>query len=186
MKKIKNRKLFLKRCGLFAIGLIFVTAITLFTLEKTHVINLYHKKATPNQQTNKPKGVNSVDYSKSTNNTPDLTINNAKNPSVSSSSQSSQQNPISVTITHPGGQDNIVGVLINNATSGTCTLEVSQNGSVIYTMQASVIQQNNIFICNGFYIASSKIPNSGTYTAKVTVSVGTRTGSDTEPIILVK
>jgi hypothetical protein len=183
MKRVKNKKSFLKRYGLIVIGLMLVIGAILFTLEKTHVINLYHKKTTQSQKTDQPRAVNSVDYSKSTSNTSDSTINSAKNSSAISNSESSQQNPIGVTITNVN--NNSVAVLINNATSGTCVLELSQNGSVIYTPQASVIQQNNIFIC-GFYIASRNIPNSGTYTAKVTVSLGTRTGSDTEPITLVK
>ena len=181
MSKIKNKKLFFKRVALVATGLILVLGVTLFTLEKTHVIDLYHKSTIQSQQANQSRAVNSVDYSKSTNNTPDSTINSAKNPSATSSSQ---QNPIEVTITHVG--NNSVGVLINNATSGTCTLELSQNGSVVYTTQAPVIQQNTIFTCDGFYIASGNIPNSGNYTVKVTVSLDGKTSSDSSTINLVK
>jgi cytochrome c-type biogenesis protein CcmE len=50
MVKVKNKQLF-KRVLFCLAGLVLITAIVLFILEKTHVIDLYHKKPSHVSQT---------------------------------------------------------------------------------------------------------------------------------------
>lgn len=162
---------------------ILVIAFAVFVLEKTHVINLYRKSIT---KTVVLKPVDKIDYS------PATPADNANNDQVKQDSLKATPNPsnLGVTITRatqlPDSKALAVRALIEGTTSGTCTLELSQNGSIGLSKQAAISQQNNIFTCNGFDIPQSDLPGVGEWTAKITVNNGTNMVNATQNIMVEK
>lgn len=156
----------------------------LFVLEKTHVINLHNRPIT---ETSVPKPVNTIDFSPAT---PKDNTNNDQVKQDSSKTSPNSSSNLSATITRatqlPDTKTLVVRALIEGATSGTCTLELSQNENVGFTKQVSISQQNNVFTCNGFDVPRAELPGVGEWTIKLTVNDGTTTVSASQNITIEK
>jgi hypothetical protein len=165
--------------------LILVVAV-FGALEIFHVIDLVHKNnGSSLQQTGQSKPVNTIDYTPATDTEKsDPTINSAKNPTPTPTSASASA--INLIITRAGQNSTdksiYVGALIQGASSGTCTLELTQNGSVIYTAVASIIRQNSLYTCDGFLVNITSIPTAGDVAAKVTINNGLQSATSTQII----
>ncbi|MGH7195734.1 MAG: hypothetical protein ACREGA_03050 [Candidatus Saccharimonadales bacterium] len=68
-----------------------------------------------------------------------------------------------------------VGTQISGATSGTCTLAVSQSGQKDITAQESVVLQENAYVCPEFDVPLSKFPNQNLWNVGVTLTAGGKT-----------
>jgi hypothetical protein len=164
------KRLFKNKYFYFLCAAVVIILASLAILEKTHVINLYHK-SNINTQSDQPKPPNTVDYSApayDVNNDP--TINSAKK---SDNSSSSTPSSASVTITRASQNPDrsiIISALVIGIASGTCNLQLIQNNSVGYSTEAPIVQQNTLFTCNGFWIDINNIPNSGDWSVKVTAT----------------
>jgi hypothetical protein len=174
----------MRKILLISCSTILVLAFGVFVLEKTHVINLYHKSIT---QTSSVKPVNTIDYS------PATTTDNANNDQIKQNSLNSapQTKPLSVTITRAMQDINtkslIVRALVDGATTGNCTLELRQNsGPAELSEQVALTQQNNVFTCNGFDIPQSELPGFGEWTIKITVNGGANTANAVQNIMIEK
>ncbi len=180
----KKRKLSKKQWLILAIAVIFVAAVALLVLEKTHVIDLIHRS--PSQVDSQPAPPNTVNYSPPTSNeTDDPTIDSIKTsgevtptPTASSS--------IYLIITgagqNPTDRSIYVGTMAQGATSGTCNLQLIQNGLEVYTTQVALIRQNNLYACDGFVIDIANIPAPGDLTADVTLTSGSESVGATQVI----
>jgi hypothetical protein len=87
--------------------------------------------------------------------------------------------PLSVTVTRAGvvGSNLEVGTLVNGASSGSCTLNVSQSGQSTVTKTEDVQVQNNAYTCPVFDIPVSGFPNKNNWNVSVTVTSSGRTVS---------
>jgi len=63
-----------------------------------------------------------------------------------------------------------VRVIIAGATSGTCSLEFSKEGSASFELQAPVISAPTYFTCQGFDVEPDKFPAKGEWTLELEVS----------------
>jgi len=165
--------------------MVLIGGFVVFVLEKTHVINLYHKTTPRVSATTKP--TSSIDYSPATAN------DNANNDQIKKNSlgDTPQSQPLNVTITrltqNPDTKTLIVRALVEGASTGTCTLEFSQsNNPPQLTRQAQISQQNNIFICNGYDIPQSELPGTGTWSVKLTINDGSNSAFATQNIMIEK
>jgi hypothetical protein len=176
-----KRNFFRRKWLLLLVALLFIVAITLFVLEKTHVIDLVKQPAATNDQ---PNPTNTVDYSPAT--TTDSDISNQIKQD-SSDSQANVQN-LQVTLTRATQDETtrelIVRALIEGTQSGTCTLELIKDDSAMLTRTASVVQQNNFATCQGFNVLPAEFPSLGEFTVKLTVTSGASSVSGTQIIVL--
>ena len=163
-------------------SLVLLGGLVVFVLEKTHIIDFYHKNIT---QASTAKPVNTIDYS------PATASDNANNSQIKQNSLNNTPvvRTLSITITRavqdPTTKILSVRAIVDGGLSGTCTLEMSQNGgSSVLRKQASVVQQNNIFVCSGFDIARSEIPGAGNWTIKIIFNSGPNDASATQTITL--
>jgi hypothetical protein len=158
------------------------TSITVFALEKTHVIDLFKQSSSQNDQSNPP---NAVNYSPPTaEEVNDPTINSVK--AADGTTPTPTISSIGLIITR-AGQDTsnksiYVGTMVQGATDGTCTLQILQNNAAVYAAQAPVVRQNNLYVCSGFSIDIVNIPASGSLVVNVTLSVGSESTSSTQTI----
>jgi hypothetical protein len=172
-----------RKIALILASVLLLAGFTLFILEKTHVINIYHKSIA---QESNVKPVNTVDYSPATAN------DNANNDQIKQNSlnDTPQVRPLTVTITRatqdPSSKTLIIRALVDGTTSGSCTLELSRGSGAELTKQASVIQQNNTYTCGGFNISQSELPGVGEWTVKLSVSNGSTTASANQNIMIEK
>lgn len=160
---------------LIACSAVLVLGFLVFSLEKFQVTNLYEKpvKATAVEET---RPVNDVDYTPQTS-PPDPTVNSEKNPSANN--PSSPSGNVSVSITR-ANQDSAtknvnIGVLVDGAESGACSLTLSKNGAEVLTQTAAITTQSGLTTCAGFTVMANDIPASGTYTIKIAVGSSTAT-----------
>jgi hypothetical protein len=126
--------------------------------------------------------VNTINYSPSTsqdnaNNTRKdngLVTQTLNSPSSTNSTTTSPTNTqgITVTITRASISSNNlqVATLIGNASAGTCTLTLSQNGQESITQTESVQQQTNSYICPVYSVPLSNFPNQGQWNVSVSVT----------------
>lgn len=143
----------------------------LFSFEKLHVTNFYEKPVTTSAS-DSPRPVNSVDYTPQTS-PPDPTINSDKNPGDSSSTTTPAPSNVTVTIVR-ANQDastkNLnIGLLVDGTKTGVCKLELIQGSVAVLTKTADVTEQSGLTTCAGFTVLASEIPNTDTYTIKVSV-----------------
>lgn len=180
----------LTKYSLIAASLFLVVGYAILLLEKTHVTNFYQKPVAV-VVVDAPREVNNVDYTPESS-PPDTSINSEKSnvETPPNQSQGSSTKNLDVVITRVN-QDSTtkiiqVGILVNQSTTGTCTLELIQSGAVAYTDTASLIQQSSNSICAGFNVDASKLPKSGEYAVKVTVKSSDAAGSASQTETLVK
>lgn len=100
--------------------------------------------------------------------TPAQTLDNG--PTASSSTKPN----ISLTVTRAGTFDGSleVGTLVNGATTGTCTLDVSQTGQQTITQSEQVALSNNSYTCPVFNVPLSQFPNQNDWNVSVTLTSG--------------
>ncbi len=154
---MKNKKV------LFIIGAIIGLAVLALILEKTHVINLYHKnmpvasQGPTAEQKQQESQVNSdtkkqfIDaQSDDTNSTP------APNKSIELTAQQETNNTVTVFTKLPG------------YSSGTCALTVA-NGTKTTTQSANVVFQPEYSSCAGFSVPIDSV-GKGVWTIKLAVT----------------
>lgn len=173
-----------KKYLLIACGLIIFVSFLLLSLEKFHVINIYHKNMVRGEH---PRPVNNIDYSPANSND-NNDINSAKQNGTIVKQPTTK--PIDITLTRVYQDINktlSVRTLVEGQSFGTCVLELTQNGGApALTKETSIAQQNNIFVCNGFDVQQSELPGLGEWTVKVTASGGGSSDSASQNIILEK
>lgn len=95
-----------------------------------------------------------------------------------STSSSDNSNPI-VTITRAGVVDSNlqVAALVNGATSGTCSLTVSQQGQQSVTATENVQLQNSSYVCPVFNVPLSRFPNHGAWNVSVAITSNSKSST---------
>lgn len=182
----KKKTSHMKRNILIALASLIVIGGVLFALEKTDVINLYGQGKTPADVVSDEKGVNEVDYSPA-NSTDNDDINAKKESGEIDQTPTPPTNDTSVQITYiAADQAGISGgtleirMLLNGVTNGNCFLTLSK-GSKTVNKSAAVVQQNNIFTCDGFNIPYSELENGEWQsTIKVTTDDGRSNEASTQ------
>lgn len=164
---MKNNKVYI-----VAAFTILIAGFTLFTLEKSRIINVYQKPVSASN-TEDARPVNDVDYTPQTT-PPDPTVNSEKNPGTSPPPTNTGNVTVSIT---RANQDQVtknlnVGVLVEGTKVGTCTLTLSKDGTDVLTKEAPVAQQGGLVTCAGFTLLSNEIPATGTYILKVSIGTG--------------
>jgi hypothetical protein len=86
----------------------------------------------------------------------------------------SESSNISATITRVDtvGSSLEIGSLINGATSGECTLEISQDNQSTITSTESIVSENNTYNCPVFTIPLSEFPDKGSWDVSIVVDSG--------------
>jgi hypothetical protein len=109
---------------------------------------------------------NNFNNTRKSSSTPAQTLDNG--PTASSSATSN----ISLTVTRAAIFDGSleVGTLVNGATTGTCTLDVSQTGQQTITQSEQVILSNNSYACPVFNVPLSHFPNQNDWNVSVTLT----------------
>jgi hypothetical protein len=80
--------------------------------------------------------------------------------------------PLSITVTRAGviSSDLEIGTLVNGATTGSCTVYVSQNGQQTVTQTEQIQLQNNAYTCPVFNLPLSDFPNADNWNVSATVT----------------
>lgn len=167
---------------LICVSVILIALFILFILEKTHITNFYTKN---NIVSTSPevRPVNSVENKPATTTEQDEgnqikqnLIDNANNPAKPSGK-------IDISLS-AANQDTTGGPLIIrsivSATSGTCTLSIT-NGATVRTYTSEVINQGTYYSCKGFDISMSDLSN-GKWQLKLSVSNSTASGEITQEV----
>lgn len=131
------------------------------------------------------KPIDTINYDPST--PSDNASNNARksNPDSAAqtldngSSSTTQSSTASVTITRASViSGNLeVGTIVSGATSGTCTLSVSQSGQQTVTQTQQISQQDNAYACAVFNVPTTSFANNGPWTVAVSISTTSGTAS---------
>ncbi len=115
----------------------------------------------------------------------DNAANNARKGSTSAAAtldngSSSSSVPFSVTVTRAEVFSSYleVGTLVNGATSGTCTLSVSQSGQATITRSEAMQAQNNAYSCPVFQVPVSDFPDQDAWNVSVSVTSNGQTESN--------
>jgi hypothetical protein len=164
-----------------ASSLLIVVVVILAVLEKTHVIDLYSK---PTNSSDQPKATNTIDYSPPTSADSDIS-NQVKDNSTTPTPQDFQVTLTQVT-QDPSTHNLMVRGLIQGVSTGTCTLDLTKNDSILLTKQADVTLINNYAICSGFDILATELPIVGEVTVKLSVTSDGVTKSESQNILLEK
>lgn len=64
----------------------------------------------------------------------------------------------------------MVRAMVNNVTSGTCTLKLQKSGQTDITQTAPLAQVTSYYACQGFNVPKSQIPSKGQWTVTVLFS----------------
>ena len=183
MQVINSRRLSKLQWLALAVILLLILAGTIFALEKTHVINLYTKPVSQNEQ---PEPVNTIDYSPPTEN--DNQISNTIKQGDENSSTSNSGN-LNVSFTYltqdQSSKSLIVKSLVDGAITGSCTLELIKNDSVVYTKTGDMMQFNYV-TCPDFIVPASEIPTLGEITVKITAEFDGNSATTSQNIMLEK
>lgn len=142
---------------IIALGLLF--AFIIFVLEKKQIIDLYKKPIS--QTENIPRPINDVDYGPPT----PQEEQQAQDIKKEVIQQSGEVEPIpqgTINVSLSAATQDVAGgplevrAIIEGATTGTCTLNLSQNGNV-KTFTANIINLGNYYGCEGFSVPVSSL-----------------------------
>lgn len=186
--QLKSKQAFFKqRWFIITVAIIFLVAILLLVLEKTHVIDIF-STPTPDSQVDQSNPTNAINDSSSTkesSNISDQIKESESNPDIQTNLQD-----IQVTLTQvvqdETSRNLVVRSLINGTMSGNCKLELIRDGVTLLIKEAGVLQQNNIATCAGYDISPAEFPSLGEFTVKLTVTANSSSASDSYVIILDK
>jgi hypothetical protein len=164
-KKVQNKKFHNNKTILLLIILLIVIGGGAFWQhyhKPTHVISTA-ASSTINYSPSTPKD-NAANNARKGSSTPAPTLDNGATATTAV--------PLSITVTRASvvSPDLQVGTLVNGATNGSCTLNVSQGGQQTITQTESVQQQNNAYSCPVFNIPLSEFPNQNNWNVSVTVT----------------
>jgi cytoskeletal protein RodZ len=167
-KKVQNRKSRKRALTLLITLLISGGGIALWWhYHKPAQVSVTNTAAssTINYSPSKPSD-NAANNARKTTSTPASTLDNGATTTAPA--------PFSVSVTRAGvvGSDLQVGTLVNGATSGGCTLNVSQSGQQTVSQTSTIQQQNNAYSCPVFNIPLSIFPNKGNWNVSVVVTSG--------------
>lgn len=114
---------------------------------------------------------NKVDYSPARE-SDNIAEGDAKEQLANGDNENSSNDSLAVTITSVQQQDKtiLIRTLVDGTTSGTCTMTASKAGSTSITRTAPVGAQASYALCQGFNVASSDFPDSGTWTIQVALT----------------
>ncbi len=105
-------------------------------------------------------------------------------PTTPTSPNENQGKSINAFISYAGGSPLQVRVVINEIlASGTCSLSLTRNGTVVHTETVDVFPASSSTTCKGFTVDTSSFKQ-GAYTATITVKSNDRTGTATKEISL--
>lgn len=166
-----------KSVALAVIGIVLIGAVVVIWARHNRAATLNtdiatHSSAADNNANNSRKESSSP--SSTLNN--GSTTNNTSTPSSTGSGSSTATNSSdeTITVTRAGvvASNLQVGTLVNDGTSGTCTVNVSQTGQTTISTSNQVTLENNSYVCPVFSLPLSKFPNLGDWNVSVTLSSG--------------
>jgi len=194
VKSTKTNKKINKPYIIIAIVVVLIIAAgtgLLFHIHKTNTA----KKTVTGKGVVRP--VNSVDYSPGT--AGDNAASEARKSSSSPSSNtttgasgSSQSGSVKVSIlnsvqVNSGGTQVLhVGNLVSGATSGTCTLTLSQSGQASIIKNSQVILNAGNYYCGSWNVPVSEFPAGGSWNVGLSVTSNGSTGSDSSTVVIQK
>jgi hypothetical protein len=163
-------------------------AIILIAVATKIGFSMLHKSTINTPSSQKPgtpaRAVNSVDYSKSSQQ--DNALNEQRKSNTASAGQTLDSNTnkstsnsnMSITITRAGVVSGTlqVGTLVDGASTGTCTLNLSQSGQRAVTQTKTVEQENNTYACPVFNVPTSQLTK-GAWSVSVTLTTNGRTAT---------
>ncbi len=184
MKRQKKKSTGTKKRLIIAAGIVVVLCAASGTAYVWHHHNTAAKKSaqqsalvpgtkpidTINYDPSQPSDNNANNQRKSNPSTAAPTLDNGATSTTTNSTAS-------VTITRAGvvAGNLQVGTLVSGATSGTCTLSVTQSGQQTVTQTQSISQQENTYACAVFNVPTTSFSNNGPWA--VSVSVSTNAGA---------
>jgi hypothetical protein len=182
-KQLNNSTWSLKRLLFWAICFALVCSLSLFILEKAHIINLYTKPVTvtvnPTSETS-TKQVNSVDYSPATDAEKPTTDQKTQDNNTTSAANSNPTQPITVTLSAAGqdaaGGPVIIRTILENATGGSCAITLSSN-STTKSYSSKITWQGTYYSCN--YDIPYKDVSDGDWQLKIIATQDTKQGTAT-------
>lgn len=171
--------------------LFLITAAVVLLLGGGTAAYMVYKNA---QDTNKPRGMNDVDYSpatpsekqegeqhKTTDTTPTTTPTTDQKPGTPPENQapSTQTQTITAVITRANQSGSTVSVRasIEGATSGTCEITFTKSGQASVTKTFPVSFEATTSQCQGADIPSSSFPAAGTWNVALKVTNGSQTSN---------
>lgn len=155
---MNNQKKIIGKYIYILITLCLLMAFILLVLEKQQLINLYQK---PAPQQTQPRPVNDIDYSSPTN----QEQKQATEDKIKLMEQNQNVQPIpagTINVSLSAATQDVAGgplevrAIIDGATTGTCNLSLSQNGTT-KSFTANVIDLGTYFSCEGFSIPVSSL-----------------------------
>jgi hypothetical protein len=158
---------------------IFLTVLAVIAVAVAATILIIKHSDSSNKEpfaTHSTAADNDLNNARKKSSSPAQTLDNGPTLSSGSSSSGNTTSTTSptLTITRAGVDDNSleIGTLVNGATSGTCTLSVSQAGQKSITAAGQVVLQNNSYSCPVFNIPTNQFPNQGDWNVSVTLTSG--------------
>jgi len=180
MTNKRNKKKLFKRLSICIFSLVFIAGITLLILDKSHTISLFSSSSNSSRKVSEPKqaSTSTSTSSDSAKNNPTIASAKSTQSNNSKSNQNTTNVPISITITSLQIVSNSIniGTLVDGTNTGTCTLQFIQDNYIGYSLQVNVIQQNNLYTCNGFSVNTDNIPT-GSWSVKVLLNNNTQSTS---------
>ena len=154
-----------------ALALITAGAVLWYAKER-------HDAPTQQDSSSDTRGVNSVDYS-APNKNKDKTVESDKDKTAKDeqaqgddgTTTNPQQSALGTTITAAtqDGDSVFIRATATGATSGTCTLTLTKDGSAPITRTAALAAQANYVICQGFNLQTSDFSSAGSWKAMIKV-----------------
>jgi hypothetical protein len=191
LQKTKNKKN-THKYGIWIVALVLVVALagggywlTKKTDTSANFVNSDQKKSGINYSPAQPSDNSSNENRKSSPN-PSTTLNDGGSKTSSGSSTTTTGASFSVQLVSSNvNNGNVhVGTLVNGATTGDCTLTVSQSGQTSITRTSTVAQDVNDYDCGAFNIPTSDFPSSGTWNLNLTVISNGVQESDTSSVVI--
>lgn len=178
---VHNNPAFIKRPLVIVLIILGALLLTLFVLEKTHVINLYSTEKPSTAQ----QPVNTIDYSPPTSaEMPDESI---KQQDSSGTAEATNQTPggtIGIILSAAGqdykGGPIVVRTILENANGGTCTVTL-QKQTTTKTYSADITWQGNYYSCAGFDIPYADL-TPGTWRLTVSATQDNNVGQTSQEI----